>query len=845
MLAGDVAAAVSVDEVSQTHADQSSQALIIVDQGVENLEELLAAAPEDAKIILLDQERDPISQITSALRMHSELQSVHLVSHGEAGELILAGRRFDADALMQRQAELESWSDSLADGADLLIYGCDSAKGADGTALLRAFAELTGADVAGSIDKTGNQLYGGDWELEKAVGVIESSIVFDDTLRQRFKGVLDITINAAGSTGEEQFDLLIDGNVVASFALNGNSSDVFTYQTDLVPTGDRVRVQFTNDLFLPDQNIDRNLTVESISIDGQTFITDSPDVFSTGTWLPVEGIVPGFGRGNQLNSNGFFQYGSSSVSGSTIVVNASGDTGFEQFILQTRSQQFAATQVATFNGSYIFQANGIVDPAEVRVSFINDLFQPEFGIDNNLTVDNIVVDGVVFQTEASTVQSSGVFVPGEGFVDGFLQSETLHGNGFFAYGGQAGESELFAQDQTFGSNGSRFVGDGLGLGVFASVSTVAADGRIASFVHEGENFGGFNGDPRRFNVVNVLGADGTTDPTFNGGEPLQINPLVEAVIGAAGPDDNVGFSISEAQFDSQGRLVFLADRFLGDGEFAVITLNTDGSVASGFGGNVNAIHRDFQFDSTTRFAIDSQDRVVVTGKNVLTDEVIVARYLSDGQVDSSFGTAAQVAVSLALIDPQNGITEFVDIGIDADDSVGIVIDQRFRQDVTSGIVKLDSSGNFDTTFAGDGILIYQPSPNPNISEAYDELFFDSQGRVVISGPFGALRRFNADGSADTGFGDNGILSLPGVFTARDTEIDSQDRIVVLDDDFIIRIDSNGQLDASLSQDGFQSFEEAINIVSFNNVTSFDLVDDGLVFLSTTTPRVFRLDLVPV
>ena len=64
---------------------------------------------------------------------------------------------------------------------------------------------------------------------------------------------------------------------------------------------------------------------------------------------------------------------------------------------------------------------------------------------------------------------------------------------------------------------------------------------------------------------------------------------------------------------------------------------------------------------------------------------------------------------------------------------------------------------------------------------------------MISGPFGALRRFNADGSADTGFGDNGILSLPGVFTARDTEIDSQDRIVVLDDDFIIRIDSNGCL----------------------------------------------------
>ena len=46
----------------------------------------------------------------------------------------------------------------------------------------------------------------------------------------------------------------------------------------------------------------------SIEIDGVRFETESPFVFSTGTFLDTDGITPGFGRGETLHTNGFLQF---------------------------------------------------------------------------------------------------------------------------------------------------------------------------------------------------------------------------------------------------------------------------------------------------------------------------------------------------------------------------------------------------------------------------------------------------------------------------------------------------------------------------------------------------------
>ena len=57
-----------------------------------------------------------------------------------------------------------------ADG-DILFYGCNIAADESGEILIKQIAEITDADVAASDDVTGK---GGDWDLEKHTGIIET-----------------------------------------------------------------------------------------------------------------------------------------------------------------------------------------------------------------------------------------------------------------------------------------------------------------------------------------------------------------------------------------------------------------------------------------------------------------------------------------------------------------------------------------------------------------------------------------------------------------------------------------------------------------------------------------------
>ena len=67
------------------------------------------------------------------------------------------------------------------------------------------------------------------------------------------------------------------------------------------------------------------------------------------------------------------------------------------------------------------------------MAFINDLFDPENGIDRNLSVERISIDDIFFETDSPSVFSTGTYVPGQGIVEGFVQSNTLHTNGAFFY----------------------------------------------------------------------------------------------------------------------------------------------------------------------------------------------------------------------------------------------------------------------------------------------------------------------------------------------------------------------------------------------------------------------------
>ena len=187
-------------DTSQESVEESLQReLVFVDTGVANYEQLLdelrGDRPDESReleVYLLDSEQDGIAQISDILASHTDLDAVHLISHGTTGQIKLGNVWLNFDRLDGYAGEIAGWNQALRDGGDLLIYGCDLASTADGRSLVDALGELTGADVAASNDDTGHNRYGGDWELEYSTGEVGAAIAVGLDLQQTWDGLLQV-----------------------------------------------------------------------------------------------------------------------------------------------------------------------------------------------------------------------------------------------------------------------------------------------------------------------------------------------------------------------------------------------------------------------------------------------------------------------------------------------------------------------------------------------------------------------------------------------------------------------------------------------------------------------------
>jgi len=139
--------------------------VVIIDSRVADQQTLLEGVKPSADAYVLDGSGDAIAQITDILSNYENLDALHIISHGDEGEVYLGDRTLSSDTLDQHAADLAAWGDALTETGDILLYGCLVASG-DGEAFVQRFADTTGADVAASDDMTGAAELGGDWELE-------------------------------------------------------------------------------------------------------------------------------------------------------------------------------------------------------------------------------------------------------------------------------------------------------------------------------------------------------------------------------------------------------------------------------------------------------------------------------------------------------------------------------------------------------------------------------------------------------------------------------------------------------------------------------------------------------
>ena len=266
-----------------------------------------------------------------------------------------------------------------------------------------------------------------------------------------------VEIFASGSEGGEQLQLLIDGNVAETFQISAGSNilndQTFFYETPDTITADDVRIAFLNDSFNANTGFDSNLVVDAIEVDGVRFETESATTFSTGTFLPEDGVQPGFRQSETLHANGFFQY-SDGNGGSFITVQARGTEGGEQFRLNLNGQTVDTFTTTTEFQNFGFAADRTVEISDIQIEFFGDQFDLEQGIDTNLEVNFLVIDADPFVVEAPTTFSTGTFLPEDGIQPGFRQSKILHSNGSFSFNATTGIGDDLIQVVLRGDEGT-------------------------------------------------------------------------------------------------------------------------------------------------------------------------------------------------------------------------------------------------------------------------------------------------------------------------------------------------------------------------------------------------------
>ena len=153
--------------------------VIVIDAGVTDWKTLIAGLSPDIPVILLPAGGNGLEALAAALAGYGALDALHLVSHGGTGFLNLGDLRLSSANLGEQGEALTAIASHLSTDSDLLVYGCSVAASDTGQAFVQELSSaLNGVDVAASTDRTGPLVLGGDWDLEYAMGKIETVLPF-------------------------------------------------------------------------------------------------------------------------------------------------------------------------------------------------------------------------------------------------------------------------------------------------------------------------------------------------------------------------------------------------------------------------------------------------------------------------------------------------------------------------------------------------------------------------------------------------------------------------------------------------------------------------------------------
>jgi uncharacterized delta-60 repeat protein len=194
----------------------------------------------------------------------------------------------------------------------------------------------------------------------------------------------------------------------------------------------------------------------------------------------------------------------------------------------------------------------------------------------------------------------------------------------------------------------------------------------------------------------------------------------------------------------------------GDDEIALARYNTDGSLDTSFGSRGKVLTSIGSGAAVTYgVALQGDGKIVVSGSALgNSGDFAIARYTAGGRLDTTFGSGGTV-----LTDFAGHADQAFGVAIQGDGKIVAVGETNPGSGYDDfALARYTTSGSLDTTFGSGGKVTTDFAGN------YDRAYgvaIQSDGKIVAAGRGGldfALARYNSDGGLDTGFGSGGKVS---------------------------------------------------------------------------------------
>jgi uncharacterized delta-60 repeat protein len=277
-------------------------------------------------------------------------------------------------------------------------------------------------------------------------------------------------------------------------------------------------------------------------------------------------------------------------------------------------------------------------------------------------------------------------------------------------------------------------------------------------------------------------------------------------------------------------------------DFAVARYNINGSPDSTFSDDGKQITNFGASDQAVSVVVQPDGKIVVAG-NCKT-QFAIARYNTNGSLDNTFSGDGKLIISMGFSDACQSVA------LQSDGKIvmaGYTFTDNNYDSAHFAIARLNSDGTPDNTFSGDGKQLTDFDSSPSFATS---VAIQNDGKIVAAGRSYlnnsdnfSLVRYNIDGSPDTTFSHDGTQN--NVFGTDDYFVQS---LAIQNDGKIIaagfsespftgstsfavaRYKTNGDLDNTFSDDGFQSTYQGPH---FNFGTSIAIKNDGKIAVGGT------------